>query len=305
MAKREEAGLPRYPELRWVTLTAMRGLPMPASNTDIDEAVADALGLTAFQRVLMHVNGRQTELGYRVAWARTALNVAGAIEDAGRSLWRTTPEAEWIDAQTINSRYDAHLKKRSRERREREGGADHAHAVANPLEVADDIGDEEIEQDWRARLIEAMKAMSPSAFERLAAALLRAAGFNDVMVTGQSGDGGIDGIGIYRPAGLVSFRTAFQCKRYAGSVGPSAVRDFRGSFVGQADRGIFITTGSFTTPAIEEAVRAGAPTVDLIDGGDLCDLLKQYKIGVNVQLRTVEDVTVSGEYFERLEEAAR
>lgn len=302
MAKREEAGLPRYPELRWVTLTAMRRLPMPASNADINEAVADALDLTVHQRALMHVNGRQTELGYRVAWARTALNVAGAIEDAGRSLWRTTPEAEWIEPQTINARYDAHLKKRSRERRAREGGIDDARTGAI---VADDIEDEEIEQDWRAHLIEAMKAMSPSAFERLAAALLRAAGFNDVEVTGQSGDGGIDGIGIYRPAGLVSFRTAFQCKRYSGSVGPSAVRDFRGSFVGQADRGIFITTGSFTSMAAEEAVRAGAPTVDLINGEDLCDLLKEHKIGVNVQQRTVEDVTVSGEYFERLEEAAR
>ena len=150
-----------------------------------------------------------------------------------------------------------------------------------------------------------MKAMSPAAFEHLAAELLRTAGFDDVKVTGQSGDGGIDGIGTYRPAGLVSFRTAFQCKRYAGSVGPGAVRDFRGSFVGQADRGIFITTGVFTPTAIEEAVRAGAPPVDLIDGDALCDLLKQHRIGVHVQERTFEDVTVSTGYFERLERTAQ
>ena len=150
-----------------------------------------------------------------------------------------------------------------------------------------------------------MKAMTPSAFELLAAELLLTAGFDDVKVTGRSGDGGIDGIGTYRPAGLVSFRTAFQCKRYAGSVGPSAVRDFRGSFVGQADRGIIITTGSFTATAMEEAVRAGAPTVDLIDGEELCDLLKQHQIGVAVQTRTVEDITVNEDYFEWLEEAAR
>ena len=88
-------------------------------------------------------------------------------------------------------------------------------------------------------------------------------------VTGRSGDGGIDGAGVLR-VNLISFHVQFQCKRYAGSVGAPQIRDFRGAMVGRADKGLFITTGAFTTDAQREAVRDGAPAIDLIDGSDLC-----------------------------------
>ena len=101
--------------------------------------------------------------------------------------------------------------------------------------------------------------------------------------------------------GLISFHTAFQCKRYQGSVGSGAVRDFRGSFVGRSERGIILTTGTFTAAALEEAARPGANPVDLIDGEALCDLLKEFKLGVRVTLRTVEDITIDADYFERLQ----
>lgn len=298
MATREEAGLPRYPELRWVTLTAMRGLPMPASNADIDEAVADVLGLTPRQRALMHVNGRQTELGYRVAWARTALNVAGAIEDAGRSLWRTTEEAERIDARTINARYDAHLEARRQARLERAVGAD-----SGPERPGNE-NDVEIEQDWKALLLERLMEMTPAAFERLTAHLLRVAGIAEPKVIGRSGDGGIDGVGMYRPT-LISFPVYFQCKRYRGSVVPSQVRDFRGAMAGRGSHGLLITTGTFSKEAEKEASRDGAVAIDLVNGDDLCDLLRQYELGVKVTPRTVEDVEIQQAFFEQFEEASR
>jgi restriction system protein len=69
--------------------------------------------------------------------------------------------------------------------------------------------------------------LKPDAFERLAQRILREAGFTKVQVTGKSGDGGIDGIGILR-VNLVSFVVLFQCKRYKNSVGSGSVRDFRG-----------------------------------------------------------------------------
>ncbi len=69
----------------------------------------------------------------------------------------------------------------------------------------------------------------------------------------------------------------FQCKRYRGSVGSSAVRDFRGAMAGRGDKGLLITTGTFTTDARAEASRDGAPPIDLIDGDRLCDLLRTYQ----------------------------
>jgi restriction system protein len=139
-------------------------------------------------------------------------------------------------------------------------------------------------------------AMAPNGFERLAQRLLREAGFVSATVTGRSGDGGIDGLGVYRLS-LVSFPVFFQCKRYRGSVGASAVRDFRGAMAGRGDKGLLITTGTFTPDAKAEATRDGAPPVDLIDGDRLCDLLKQYEVGVRTTIRQVEDVRVDKLFF--------
>ncbi|HEY5064405.1 MAG TPA: restriction endonuclease [Xanthobacteraceae bacterium] len=155
----------------------------------------------------------------------------------------------------------------------------------------EDEEEEEIEEalTWKERLLEALLAIEPSAFERLCQRILRESGFVKVEVTGRSGDGGIDGTGVLR-LNLLSFQVLFQSKRYRGSVGSSVVRDFRGAMVGRADKGLIITTGTFTADARKEATRDGAPAIDLVDGDALCDLLKTLKIGVKVE--TVEAVTV-------------
>ena len=288
---RERAGLPSNPELRGVTLEVMRSMSLPATNDQINLAVADALGLTSEQRSSPHTNSNQTELAYRVAWARTALRYSGAAERVGRALWELTEEGMSITVETINQRYEAHIAKLKAVR------AEHSPEPQDP----EPNGDEPERLDWRDDLLVRLKVMSPTGFEHLAAALLRAAGFDDVDVTGQTSDGGIDGIGIYRPSGLISFHTAFQCKRYQGSVGASVVRDFRGSFIGRADRGIIVTTGYFTNEAKSEANRAGANPVDLIDGEALCDLLREHKLGVRTTTRVVEDITVDETYFGQFE----
>jgi restriction system protein len=113
-----------------------------------------------------------------------------------------------------------------------------------------------------------------------------------VEVTGRSGDGGIDGKGIMRLSGLLSFHVIFQCKRYSGSVGASQVRDFRGAMIGRADKGLLVTTGNFTKDAVREATRDGAPAIDLIDGDQLIDKLKELELGVKTERVEVEQVTV-------------
>lgn len=114
------------------------------------------------------------------------------------------------------------------------------------------------ENNWREELLNIMLAMHPDAFERLCRRLLREANFSSVTVTGQTGDGGIDGTGVYKMS-LVSFPVFFQAKRWKGSVGASRVRDFRGAMQGRGDKGLLITTGTFTTDAEREATRDGAP----------------------------------------------
>src|SRR5690606_20312219 len=119
-----------------------------------------------------------------------------------------------------------------------------------------------------------MLNMPPDAFERLTQRILRESDFIQVEVTGRSGDGGVDGRGIMQLGGMLSFRVIFQCKRYQGSVGSSQIRDFRGAMVGRAEKGLFITTGTFTQDARREATRDGAPPIDLVDGDQLIDILK-------------------------------
>ena len=126
--------------------------------------------------------------------------------------------------------------------------------------------------------------------------MLRESGFTQVEVTGRSGDGGIDGRGIARIHGFMSFHVLFQCKRYKGSVSAGDVRDFRGAMVGRADKGLFISTGTFTPAAVKEATRDGAPPIDLVDGGELAEKLRE--LGLGVRKETVEVARVDEQWFE-------
>ena len=137
-----------------------------------------------------------------------------------------------------------------------------------------------VSKDYREEVLAILMKLPPDGFERLAQRLLREAGFTQVTVTGQSGDGGIDGFGTLQVNPLVSFKVLFQCKRYAKSVPPSHVRDFRGAMAGRADKGIIVTTGTFTAEARREATRDGAPPIELIDGEKLLDMLEKLELGL-------------------------
>lgn len=134
--------------------------------------------------------------------------------------------------------------------------------------------------DYRAEILELLLNLPPAGFERLAQRLLREAGFIQVVVTGRSGDEGIDGYGTLQINPLVSFKVLFQCKRYRKSVSPSHVRDFRGAMAGRADKGIIVTTGTFTAEARREASRDGVPPIELIDGEKLVDMLEHLELGL-------------------------
>ena len=141
-----------------------------------------------------------------------------------------------------------------------------------------------------------MQTIPAAAFERLSQRILRESGFTRVEVSGKSGDGGIDGAGVLR-VNLISFQVVFQCKRWKGSVGPEVIRNFRGAMQGRADKGLIITTGTFTAEARKEATRDGAPAIDLIDGEAFCRLMKDLGLGIRVKEVQVEEVSLDEEFF--------
>ena len=153
------------------------------------------------------------------------------------------------------------------------GGEEDAAAVADDVDAVED-------QDHKYLLLELLKKVTPEGFERVCARLLRESGFEKVTVTGRPKDGGIDGIGILQVNPFVSFKVLFQCKRYKGAVSRSQVGDFRNAMIGRADKGIIITTGSFTSDARQEADRDGAPPVELVDGEKLVEMFERAKLGL-------------------------
>jgi restriction system protein len=286
--------IPAYSDLLWPTLEAIRDLGNSATIYELDERVIELEEFSEAQQAVLHKDGPRSELEYRLAWARTYLKGMGALENTARSVWKTTELGRELTEAAVEPLWKEYLAQRRRKRKEK-----HRAAEAAGADVAPEDADSEAE-DWKELLVEQMLAMSPAGFERLAQRLLRAAGFINTNVTGRSGDGGVDGVGVYRLS-LVSFPVFFQCKRYKGTVGPDKVRDFRGAMAGRGDKGLLITTGTFTLEAKREATRDGAPPIDLIDGDQLCELLKDHQLGVRTTERTVEEVSIVEEFFDDLD----
>jgi restriction system protein len=286
--------LPSFQSLIWPTLTAVKALGGSGSIAEIEAKVTELIGATESQQAVLHKQGPLSQINYLVAWCRTYLKYGGYLVNTVRGVWsvtetgRTATEADMV---TLRLKY----REASRARRAaRQAGKATTDAVGHD---DSEEGEDEAAPTWREELLSHLLDLSPDRFEQLAKRLLREAGFTQVQVTGRPGDEGIDGTGIYRPT-LVSFPVFFQCKRYRGTVGSSKVRDFRGAMAGRGDQGILITTGTFTAEARAEASRAGAPLIDLIDGNDLCSLLKQYQLGVTTTERIVEEVVVVAEFFD-------
>jgi restriction system protein len=251
-------------------------------------------------------NERLTEVEYRLAWARTYLKANGLLDNTSRGVWVLTAKGQQVtsvDEQDVvrTARQD------SKARRAEKGASSGPPRGSNrttPNEIADKdpyeraVIDAEREQRWQEHLMSVLLGLTPGAFERLCQRMLRESGFVKIEVTGRSGDGGIDGVGIVQLGGLLGFPILFQCKRYKGSVSPGEIRDFRGAMIGRADRGLVLTTGTFTSEAKKEATRDGAPPIALVDGEQLIEKLKELKLGV--QIRMIEDVTVDVAWFQSI-----
>lgn len=280
--------LPKYHEFMLPTLRALDDLGGSGSIDEIQDRVIDFTKLTPEQLELTYSTSGAAIAADRMSWARSWMKHGGFVASGGRAVWVLTD----LGRDALNWTPD-----KIRGRCQLEFKAKQAQKAKIPIET--EVSSEEIEKDWTDALLTCLKGMEPAAFERLSQRVLRESGFVKVEVTGKSGDGGIDGTGVLR-MNLISFQVLFQCKRYAGSVGAGAVRDFRGAMQGRADKGLVITTGTFTPDARKEATRDGAPAIDLIDGEALCYLLKDLKLGVDVREIRTEEITVSEAFFDKI-----
>ena len=274
-----------YDELMNPVLDALKLLGGSGTNEEINTKVAELVKIPEDQLEVLHnpEKGGMTEIEYRLMWTRTYLKKYGLIENSSRGVWSLTSRGSSgkVDEKEVVRVVREFMKKDK-----------------NGAEQDEDEPNKKIL--WQEELLDVLQKMSPPAFERLVQRLLRESGFVQVEVTGKSGDGGVDGHGILRLGGLLSFHVIFQAKRYKGTVSSAQVRDFRGAMVGRADKGLLITTGTFTKDAIKEASRDGAPAIDLVDGDQFVEKLKQFSLGIQTRKVELEQVSVDREWFAKL-----
>ena len=279
---------PTFDQLMNPLLESLRQLGGSGSTDEIYEKVVqiETIPDEVLNQLHNPEKSNRTEVEYRLAWARTYLKKYGYIENSSRGVWALTNKAKdtpEVDPQEVvkfaREDYGKNATKKPK-RKERE------------LDLLE-------EEEWIEKLHHILtKEISPDQFERLTQRLLRESGFVQVEVTGRTGDGGIDGKGIARLHGFMSFHVIFQCKKYQGSVSAGDIRDFRGAMVGRADKGLFITTGTFTPAAVKEATRDGVPPIDLVDGEQLA--LKLKEVGLGIRTEMVEKVTTDASWFKNL-----
>lgn len=275
--------IPKYHELMWPTLKAVEALGGSGTNQEIYEKTVETEG---FSEDLQNYydskskNATKPKLEYNVSWARWYLGKYGALENSARGVWSITELGESLSEEEI----------KGIPRKVRLMSAKSAKAT----DLDDNADEPEEEQKWKQELLNELLEISPVAFERLCKRVLRESGFIKVEVTSPTADGGIDGMGILR-VNLLSFHVVFQAKRYKGSVGAPDIQKFKGAFMGRGDKGLFITTGTFTKQARDEASRDGSAPIDLIDGDELCELMKDLGLGMRKDM--IEKITIDKEWF--------
>jgi len=253
------------------------------SNSVIDKVVDD-LGITEEDLAETTSNG-QSRIRNQIQWARFYLFKGGLIDNSQRGIWRLTKEG-------LDSKYtETDVYKMFKAVQEKDGKPKNTKENIQPKVEFEDTATED--EEHSAELLNIIKNLSPSGFEKLCKRLLTEIGIHDIIITGGAGDQGIDGLGLVKLNDVVSLNIVFQCKRYKDSVVPHHVRDFRGAMQGRGEKGLIITTGRFTKEAKNEANRDGVTPIELIDGERLVELFEKYELG----LKPVTIYEIDNDFF--------
>jgi len=275
-------------------LNALRSLGGSGTPREVVEQISKDLQVSdEIQNELL--SSGEARFPNQVAWARFYLTREGLLDSSKRGVWSLTDKGRSTiltpeQARTVFIKW-AKVFQEENKRRKQEQAEPENHLPDET--VCPSLG-------YREELLQILLHLPPGGFERLCQRLLRESGFEQVIVTGKTGDGGIDGYGTLRVNSnpFVSFKVLFQCKRYLKTVSASEVRDFRGAMQGRADKGIILTTGTFTADARREATRDGVPPIELVEGKKLIDMFAQLELG----LRPVTIYEIDMSFFEEFQD---
>jgi restriction system protein len=272
----------RFSQFLQPTLDAIKELGGSARPSEVKERILHTLDLPDDYINAVHKGG-ESKFGNDVDWARFYLVRAGYLDASKRGVWSLTETGRRVK---IDPKLASEILRSVDNRGPRV-------SVIRSEELGSSADTEPYIELGLIRI----KQLPAKGFENLCQRLLRESGFEEVNVTGRSGDGGIDGQGILKLNSFVSFRVLFQCKRYKDSVGPDTIRDFRGAMAGRAEKGLILTTGYFTPQAEAEASRDGAQPIELVDGENLVKLLAELELG----LKPVRTYELDEDFFQQFE----
>jgi restriction system protein len=281
--------IPQYTEMFNPLIKALHELGGSGSIDEINAKVGEIEKYPDDMLEVLHGTGPRSEVEYRLAWARTYLKKFGILENSSRGVWSIATDKNSIlevNPKEVVDFFHAQIATTNQD-----SSDNNTDTTALPT-------NDEHTKTWQENLIELIQSLPPDNFERLIQRVLREAGFSQVEVTGKTGDGGIDGKGIFKIAGLISFNVLFQCKRWKNAVTASDIRDFRGAMQGRADKGLFATTSTFTRDASKEASRDGATPIDLLDGEALTNKIRELKLGIKIEY--VENVSIDEKWFKSI-----
>jgi restriction system protein len=270
---------PRFVRYFGPLIEALKQLGGSGGPEEVRGLIASSLAISEGEQSEQLPSGT-SRFDNQVAWARFYLTRAGLLDSSRRGVWSLTEKGRATTlshAAALQLMKDLH-KVFAAERKARPSADAGEESLDSPSPEA--AAAAQGPSNHREGLLATLKSLPAAGFERLCQRLLREAGFQHVTITGRSGDGGLDGNGVVEVNAFVSFRVLFQCKRYSGAVVPAQVRDFRGAMAGWADKGIILTTGTFTAEARREAVRDGVPPIELVDGEKLLDMFEKLELGL-------------------------
>ena len=272
--------IPGRHDLLIPTLAALSQSGGSATIRELEERVPRISELTEEQLEVVIERGRhegRRQVFYNMDWARSYLKKAGVVNNITRGVWSITPEG-WAYLRMDPLQAEQQIINRAKELFKTKKGSGRGKTARNR---------ETGSGDWKRTLLDILKDMKLTAFEELIVKLLREIGFVSLK------DANLEGVW---KTPVLNIQVYIQCKRYAANVGAGALRKFRMAMASRGDRGLFITTSTFTVESKEEAVRV-MPHIDLIDGEELCNLLKKHRLGVTAEERVVEDISVDARFF--------
>lgn len=265
-------------------IKALQDFGGPTKSSLVKEKASEYSFFTDSDRERKSPNGK-SQLDFRLQWAMSNLKKAGLLHSPKRGIWDLTQLGKevnlnnfdvWDDVYAISTTLWEEARSQKLAQKEQNQTSLTTQSVDE-----DTITDSDDAELWREQLLTKLQEMNPYKFEELIVNLMRKIGIR-METTSKSNDSGIDGIGYLRTPELMTYKIVLQTKRFStGQVTGPDISNFAGTISGHnADRGIFVTTSSYTKDAISRS-RQGANLITLVDGDELVDLLLEYEMGVS------------------------